>query len=362
MRKIALVIGLEYSGEYKLNGCYNDALNVISTIKNLYKFTNNEIIFLNDRDSNKGSKKYIKECLNYVADGDYDFSFFYYAGHGSYIRDRDGDEGNLISKVITQKNSLNKDSYLCTSESNGSIGVFKDDEINTILSKIKAKNTLLGFIDCCHSGTMFDCNYIYFPNKINNKKCKSNKINYLINNYQKEFNLINSKYDNFNRTQGNIILLSAARDNQYSYESKLQGKNQGNFTYNACRLLNRCKHQKISIETFIILVSGMINDEKQLPVCTSSKFFDLKNSYIFNNQSGLFDLKQGILSIEDNLSSNFELPSEEISIPVIKKKNNVNPLFNFFSSLFGNKNRSLNNIPNVSYLLIVASIYKLSKK
>ena len=38
MRKIALVIGLEYSGNYKLNGCYNDALNIISTIKDLYGF------------------------------------------------------------------------------------------------------------------------------------------------------------------------------------------------------------------------------------------------------------------------------------------------------------------------------------
>ena len=38
MKKIALVIGLQYFGKYKLNGCYNDALNMIKTILMMKKF------------------------------------------------------------------------------------------------------------------------------------------------------------------------------------------------------------------------------------------------------------------------------------------------------------------------------------
>ena len=32
MKKIAIVIGLQYFSSYKLNGCYNDTSNIIKTI------------------------------------------------------------------------------------------------------------------------------------------------------------------------------------------------------------------------------------------------------------------------------------------------------------------------------------------
>ena len=35
MKKIALVIGLEYYSDYSLDGCYNDTINIINTIQNI---------------------------------------------------------------------------------------------------------------------------------------------------------------------------------------------------------------------------------------------------------------------------------------------------------------------------------------
>ena len=164
MKKIALIIGLEYFGEYKLDGCYNDALNIISEIKNLYQFNNNEIIFISDKhNSNHGSRSQIVNSLNYVVKEDFDFIFFYYAGHGGYTKDYSGDETNLHSTFIMNNNSC-ADSFFYTIENNNKLGRLYDDTIKEILTNLSSTSTFLGLIDCCHSGTMVDCYYIYFPN------------------------------------------------------------------------------------------------------------------------------------------------------------------------------------------------------
>ena len=359
MRKIALVIGLEYSGNYKLNGCYNDALNIISTIKDLYGFVNNEILFINDKNGNSGSKKYIEYALNYVVDGNYDFVFFYYAGHGSTINDYDGDEKKLNSNFILDKNSLGKDSYLCSSEDNGSIGVVKDDTIKQILSKLKSHNTFLGLIDCCHSGTMFDCDYIYFPNKINGEKCKSNKMKYLFDNYHQEFDLLESSYENLSNRdiKGNVLLISAARDNQYSYESVQAGKNQGNFTYNACRLMKKCKYQDISIKQFVLTVCGMLDDKKQLTVCSSSYYYDLDHSYIYDKShyTPYFLINQEQLNHVD-----YQEPIKEV------KKSKFNTWEEFFNNIFRDKMKNDRSVSRkhtyLPYIVVTSLAYRYYQK
>ena len=78
---------------------------------------------------------------------------------------------------------------------------------------------------------------------------------YLLNNYSNEYEIHESKYDNpIQNIKGNVVLISAARDNQYSYESFKNGKTQGNFTYNVCRILKKCRNQNISLEKCPALV------------------------------------------------------------------------------------------------------------
>ena len=103
MKKIALIIGLQYFGKYKLNGCYNDTLNIIKTIKDVYNFENNETLYINDKNKGNGTKDQIIQCLKYITSGDYDFIFFYYAGHGSYKYDLNNDESNVINNNINIK-------------------------------------------------------------------------------------------------------------------------------------------------------------------------------------------------------------------------------------------------------------------
>ena len=320
MRKIALIIGLEYFDSYKLNGCYNDAKNVIKTIKKVYNFTNDEIIFLDDKEKGRGSKETILKCFDYISSNNYDFIYFYYAGHGSYTNDKNNDEGRLDNSELMKLNSLNKDSYLVTSEKYNRIGMIKDDEIKDFLKKLNSNTNFFGMIDCCHSGTMFDCNYIYLPKKINKQKVKHSRISYLIKNCEKEYNLLNSKYNTKNSIQANVILLSGARDKQYSYEGLHEGSYQGNFTYYMCKLFKNMnkKNEYLDFQTILLTISGLINDSVQVPVCTSSKSIDLKNSYPFDKTTSCINLFE------------CEYKKESISNDNNQKKSN-NSWFGFFS-------------------------------
>ena len=286
MRKIALVIGLQYSGRNKLNGCYNDALNIISTIKNIYKFKNDEIIYLNDKKKGDGTKSQIKDCLNYITSGNYDFVYFYYAGHGNYSFDGNSDESKLLNQEINDINTLYKDSYIVTNEGNNAIGSLKDDEIKTYLAKLDSKTTMIGMIDCCHSGTMFDCEYVYLPKKINNSTVKNTRLSYLLKNCNDEFKFLESKYKDYSRNlSANIVLISGARDKQYTFESNHDGKVQGNFTKNLCYIMRKLKNNRnfISINDLVLTVSSILNTKNQVPVVTSSKRLDLNKSQVFNN-------------------------------------------------------------------------------
>ena len=308
MKKIAVVIGLQYFSNYRLNGCYNDTNNIIKTIKNIYNFKNDEIIYLTDKYLNNGTKKIITNTLNSIARSDYDFIFIYYAGHGSYIKDYDNDEDNIVvnenyNKINKINNNNNSDSYMVTNEGR-SISKITDDEINLILSQVKKDAIILGFFDCCHSGTMFDCIYTYFPNKINRKYCKKKNLKYLENNYFDEFELLSTKYNNPNKElAATVLLFSGARDTQYSYESKKFGITSGNFTRNLCNLLYVYKTKKLSIEQIILMISGMVDDPKQVPVLTCSKDIDLSNSYLCTNDNLIPTIKNNIQIEKNNMES-----------------------------------------------------------
>ena len=306
MKKLALVIGLQYSGSNKLNGCYNDALNIISTIKKIYNFKNNEIIYVNDKKDGNGSKNQILNCFDYIIKKNYFFIYFYYAGHGNYIYDKNNDEGTLLNQEINDINSLYKDSYIVTSEANSKIGVLTDDEIKGKLSKLSPTSTMIGMIDCCHSGTMFDCDYVYLPKKINGSKVGNKSFNYLLNNCNKEFKFLESKYKNNSRNiLANVILISGARDKQYTFESNHDGKVQGNFTKNLCYTLRKLKNSNryISINDLVLTISSILDNPEQVPVVTSSKRFDLNKSKIIN-ETNYLDLVYNHSDIPDVIVKN----------------------------------------------------------
>jgi len=284
MKKKALIVGLEYPGSsQELDGCLADALLMKKTImdENVYDFKEEDIIILEDRtEKNKdkylGSRNNIIKTFNNIIDSEPDFFFFYSACHGirSYDRNKDEKLYGINSKKINYYNGTGKDSCIITSEKYSSNEI-RDDEFKIIMNKFKPTTSILAILDCCHSGTMLDLPYINLIKKANT----SNK-------FRNRYYCIPSKFTS-NNIGPNAICISGARDKQYSYESNKNGISHGHFTYSVCNLMRKYELDKISIETFVLLVTNKLNNIKQIPVITSSYPLDIKKCYFIDDTKKL---------------------------------------------------------------------------
>lgn len=142
MKKHALLVGInKYSNINHLQGCINDVTNVRSILKTFYNFNNNEIRVLTD---DRATKKNILDRLEGMVKGSKsgDLLIFHFSGHGSQIRDREGDE---------LKDQL--DELICPYDMNWDDGFITDDMLRGILDKLPKGTKMEIILDCCHSGT-----------------------------------------------------------------------------------------------------------------------------------------------------------------------------------------------------------------
>lgn len=145
MAKKALLVGInDYNGRGDLKGCVNDILDMHFTLGSVFDFVNEEVRVLTDR---RATSEAIKHRLNWLVkdakDGDY--LVFHYSGHGSQIRDRNGDE----------ELSDGMDELICPFDLdwNDRKTYITDDDLNEIFNPLPAGVLLEVFLDCCHSGT-----------------------------------------------------------------------------------------------------------------------------------------------------------------------------------------------------------------
>jgi metacaspase-1 len=142
MKKHALLVGInDYKGVNDLQGCVNDVTNVRSILKTFFGFENSEIRVLTD---SRATKDNILVRLNTMvknaATGD--FLIFHFSGHGSQIRDREGDE--LADHM---------DELICPYDMDWDNGYITDDILREILLQLKKGVRMEILLDSCHSGT-----------------------------------------------------------------------------------------------------------------------------------------------------------------------------------------------------------------
>jgi metacaspase-1 len=143
MTNKALLVGIN---RYKmanadLNGCVNDVTNVRDSLLKYFGFKVEEIRLLVDE---RATKKAIMDRLRWVVQGAKpgDRLLFHFSGHGSQVRDRQGDE--LKDKL---------DEILCPHDMNWDGTYILDDELNKVFSGLPAGVVLDVLLDSCHSGT-----------------------------------------------------------------------------------------------------------------------------------------------------------------------------------------------------------------
>ena len=197
LQKKALLIGMNYPGTaYPLNGCVNDINTMETTL--VQKFGFQSVLKLHDTSSILPTKANILSQLSLLLSqsNSGDELFFHYSGHGSQIKDTNGDEDDGLDEVIIPVDYFSDHNIII------------DDELKSIIQNdLKAGVKLIVLMDCCHSGTIFDLRYNYDANwnqVVNNKSIDTN---------------------------GDIIVISGCSDPQTTFDTQLNGIYQGTTTW-----------------------------------------------------------------------------------------------------------------------------------
>ena len=142
MVRKALLVGInDYQQVNDLKGCINDVTNLRNILKTFLGFQNSDLRVLTDA---RATKANILTRLNWLVRGAKagDFLLFQFSGHGSQIRDRDGDEL-----------SDHMDELICPFDMDWDGNYITDDDLRDIFKKLPQGVTLEVVLDSCHSGT-----------------------------------------------------------------------------------------------------------------------------------------------------------------------------------------------------------------
>ncbi|MCH9631083.1 MAG: hypothetical protein S4CHLAM37_10960 [Chlamydiia bacterium] len=151
---VSLLIGIDYKGsDYELENCIHDVEHVMNRfLKPTLAVTDKEMIVMSDykqgTDLYPTRRNILKQFDNFVERANVSKrAYMHYSGHGSYVRDTDGDEKDK------------RDEALCPIDSDYE-GYIEDDIIYEYLVKaLDADVKLTAVTDCCHSGTIMDLPY-----------------------------------------------------------------------------------------------------------------------------------------------------------------------------------------------------------
>lgn len=143
MSRKALLVGIN---KYRIPGsdlwgCVNDVTNVRDCLLKFFGFCVEEIRVLVDE---RATKRAMMERLRWLVRGAKggDTLLFHFSGHGSQVRDRDGDE---------LRDHL--DEILCPHDMDWDGTYITDDELRGVFSGLPQGALLEVWLDCCHAGT-----------------------------------------------------------------------------------------------------------------------------------------------------------------------------------------------------------------
>lgn len=256
--KKGLLIGINYTGtQNKLNGCINDTENMKQLLcgSNLFKDTQLTVMTDNQTGllypSKENILKQLTELVNFSNTNNTKevHLFLFYSGHGSYLKDANGDEPD------------GQDEALCPIDCMTN-GYIVDDQIkNIFINKLGSNVTLFTIIDACHSGSVLDLKYTY--------NCD------IKNTYTTQGVVTDTKC--------NVIMISGCRDNQTSADTFVSAEYQGALTASFINTYNP------TVNT-INLIQGMrkwLQNGKytQVPQLSSGKLVNVNTMVVYQNQN-----------------------------------------------------------------------------
>jgi metacaspase-1 len=243
-RRTALLVGINYRDTVsELNGCYNDVVNVAQYLRLNLGYDPAAITMLTD--GNRGSvfpasvaptRKNIITGLAALVAGMVagDEAIFHYSGHGTLIRDTNGDE------VTGYDSCLCPLDYAAPTSAGG--GLITDDEIRALLiNKVPRGARLYVILDCCHNGTGCDVRFKYEDFSMLLRPPSPGRAA-IWRTQQKAFT--NGKYTD---TAGEVFMISGSRDEQTSADAYINNAFAGALTYAVFSIL---RANQASIRTY----------------------------------------------------------------------------------------------------------------
>jgi hypothetical protein len=137
----ALLIGIDdYRAVPGLMGAVNDVATLRELLRNRWGFADRNIELLTDAAATRAG---VLAALNRLVQtaGPDDIVYVHYSGHGSQVRDRNGDEVDRLDETLVPYDGRTP-----------GIRDIVDDELDALFARLRARSALI-VLDSCHSGT-----------------------------------------------------------------------------------------------------------------------------------------------------------------------------------------------------------------
>lgn len=243
MAKRALLIGCNYTATpaVRLQGCINDIVNIRNTLIDAYGYQDSNIYMLRDDDNLRLPTKanILYALTNIIAMSSVaDTVWVHYSGHGTQIRDINGDESDGFDECIVPCNY-------------NVAGFITDDDLVAIIKNAKCQMILC--FDSCNSGTACDLQYSINYNK--------GALSAIVNNSRAI-------------SGANIVMISGCRDSQTSADAYDTSARQGcgAFTHSLIESLRSNTHNVSLLKLYSDVCSYLVRSGfTQIPVLSSNK-------------------------------------------------------------------------------------------
>lgn len=264
-RRTAFLVGINYlNTDNELNGCYNDVVNVAQYLRTVLGYVApGAISILTDGNRNVSgtatavppTRQNIIAGMTALVDGMVagDEAVFHFSGHGSLVRDTNGDEVTGFDSCLCPID------YDAPSALGG--GVVTDDEIRTLLiNRVPRGARLYVILDCCHNGSGCDIRYKYEDFSVLVRERPTP----IWRTQQRAF--ANPKYTD---TAGEVFMISGSRDEQTSADAYINNAYAGALTYAVFAIL-RANHAIIRTYSWSALLRDVrhfmrVNKYTQIP-------------------------------------------------------------------------------------------------
>ncbi len=226
-RKRALLIGINYlTSANRLQGCKNDVLNMQRVLLEQCAYAPENILLLTD--DAPASVQQVPTRARMLESFDWllrdalagDTLFVEYSGHGTGIRDVNGDEQDQQDECLVPVDYE-------------TAGLIVDDQLRTLVAdRVPAGVSLLAVFDSCNSGSAVDLRFNYTTSR--RRRARQWTVTHTLVEQQR-----------YAPTLGRVAFLSGCSDAQTSADAAFDGRAQGALTHALLQVLGAHQNRPV---------------------------------------------------------------------------------------------------------------------